>query len=1359
MKIKEIDATSVIAWSSDGIPLLATGLMAGTVDFDSSTSATLQIWNSVGLPQDGPVFSAEVEHLFHSLAWLRPLEGHTHGILVGATDDGIVHFWDVKALFDTQSLQSATIHKHPVNAAVKCMQFSPLVPTQLATGGLDGQVLVWNVQTFAAPESLGKAMSPQGDITLVAWNNSRNFVLASTSSLGYTSIWDLNKKKEVMQLLYSGPEGRAEFSALAWHPTELTKLATASLSDSCPLIMTWNMRTSQEPEIILRGHTKGVLSLDWCAQDPNLLLSAGKDNRARLWNPVLGIKLGEYPTTANWVSLARFAPRAPDVFATASYGGKVIVQTLQDTSPPVSETVQTNDDNEFWSSVSNVETQQAKFDVTQAPAWLKRPISASFGFGSKLAVARNFGGRSIVEIKKIDASQGKSLDTEELSNALQTNNCASILTTRLLNPAPDSADWDLLNRLDSGGKQNFLEQMLGLKKETESESNRIDDFVDDDEDFFSNLSNDASKQAAPPFLPTGQFSLPQSSDSEPDSELAKLLLNNKVTQAIDACLQLGKLQEALILALDQDDSVKQKVKNTYFQQAGNSVLSRLIFSASSKDITDVIKNATLSNWKDIAGSILAYYSTDSKDFNDKFVELGDRVLSDSNDKASRDNALYCYLAGLALDKVAYIWLKELSTIENELLSTPGNDVSNLFDARYMALNIFVQKVIVYRSILDVSGPVSGASIEPICKAIADFASMTTSNGDFELASRLMALLPDDFNGVKAEKERIAQALKPTVSQNKFGRGQNGYQSNGIAQQSRYAAVNPAVPASNSYSVNSQHSVPVRNVSVPATRTAGRTSVDHGSAYRQASFATSAARPAVVNPTTSYYGATPTNNYGYGAGAAQPQSYPYGQATTPANSYTPQQPIGGPIEAPVPQASSKHKTDTDGWNDLPDAFKATAKPPPRRTPAPATQQVTPPAVIEPANMPPPPPARLTTPGPPPMSANQAISRRASLTVAAAPFSTTTRPEPANSKYAPSVTSPPPMPLAGPRPGAFDAPAIPQPPKVTAPPKNPYAPSPQAATPPSIPSQPVNVGAPPRPGQAAVSQPNPYATNAPAQRLVAPAANPYAMPNNNGPTPMAMTAPQPPSFPPQPNSISRNSSQSNFAPPKAPVNPYGGVSNTPPNQMAAPPIPGPPRGPQSRNPSNAFLPPSNPAASPSVPSSPGKPPSRYAPTQGQQQAPPQPSGPPPPRAPSQMQGPPAVATPRMGPASMPPRSRAASTHSVMSQATAPPNGPPSPLQQLFTPLVDEIKKIAPEKYSKHVLDMEKRFNLLYAQLQRPNFNEETKDNLNRIAEAVRAKDYPTCHSTLDKVLAAHAKETWTVGVKRLVNMREALKDQLA
>lgn len=1354
MKIKEIDTTSAIAWSHDGIPLLATGSIAGTFDFDAPSAANLQIWNAVALPNEGPLFSSDVEHQFHALEWLRPLEGRPHGLLVGAFDNGCLEFWDVKVLLDTKSLELASVYKHTTDNVIKCLQFNPNIPEQLATGGLKGQILIWDVLTFAEPIPLGKPISPMNEITLLAWNKTRSFILASTSNLGFTSIWDLTKKKEILQLQYNG----ADFSHVAWHPTELTKLVTASQSDNCPLIMTWNLRTSSQPEKIMHGHTKGVLSLDWCAQDPNLLISAGKDNCTRLWNPILGIKLGDYPTTANWAFLTSFAPRAPDVFATASFDGKVIIQTLQDTSPPVVEKVQARDDNEFWSSITNVETQQATFEVKQAPAWLKTPSNVSFGFGSKLVVVKSTGGKSVVEIQKVDTSQEQLEATNGLFRALQTNNFSEILASNLQQQAPDSADWELLSKLESIGTEQFLHDVVGVSKQVDKLPTNTDlaqlDSADLDDDFFSSLANDVPvSTSVSNYSPSGHFSLAQGGSSQ-ESKLTELLLKNKLSQAVDICLQENKLLEALVLALSQDDTVKAKVKNHFFAQAGNSTLSRLIFSALSKEVSDIIQNADISSWKEIAESIQAYYGTDSADFKANFVALGDRILANSHDSSSRNNALFCYLAGSALDKVSSIWLQELPIVEHELLATPDNNVNNPFDARYMALNAFTQKVTVYKYILGIAGPIAGKSIEPVCKAIGDFAAMTSSSGNFELALQLMSLLPDDFSGVIAEKERIAQALRPAQWK---GRAQNSY-GNGYAQQnlsnghpSRYGAARPSIPQTNSFAANVPSSVPIRNISVPAGRGTPRSSVDHGSAYRNNSFA--AAAPRTFTP--SAYG-QPVSQQGPGYATTNP--YPAQQKT---NYGTAQQGYGSTMPDAtganaLPQASSKHKTDTEGWNDLPTLYKAAAKPAPRRTPAPQSAQQVPstPTMA-------PPPAKLATPGPPPPPITSR-SRRTSHSVDAPTPQT-----PATvSKYTPAVTSPPPpLPHGGRGFGQFGQPEPPRPPQQvkSAPPKNPYAPTQNQQAAPSNPAQ----------NQYAPAQ-NPYAPSGPptnnGQSLLGPPPGPFAAPS----MPLPNRKSSQPDVAPLPL---------NIPPPKTPVNPYaatqkkgpsygfGNLAGAPPAQYGVPTRP--PMGPTSRNTSTTSVhgPPQGPPQTHlgAVPASPAQaPPSRYAPPAGEQMR----------SFSAQHQGPP---TPRPGPPSMnsvpqtapapgaaPPaqRSRAPSHHSVLGHAAAPPPAAAAPVAQnpaidfshiklVFTSMLEAVKATAPVKFEKHIKDMDKRLAQLFGHLEKRELvSANTIALLDQVATALEARDYTGALRFYDEIALKHSAEvgTWSVGVKRLIAISE-------
>ena len=51
------------------------------------------------------------------------------------------------------------------------------------------------------------------------------------------------------------------------------------------LLQLWDLRFATAPMRILEQHKRGVLSIAWCPQDSDLLLSAAKDNQVLCWNP------------------------------------------------------------------------------------------------------------------------------------------------------------------------------------------------------------------------------------------------------------------------------------------------------------------------------------------------------------------------------------------------------------------------------------------------------------------------------------------------------------------------------------------------------------------------------------------------------------------------------------------------------------------------------------------------------------------------------------------------------------------------------------------------------------------------------------------------------------------------------------------------------------------------------------------------------------------------------------------------------------------------------------------------------------------------------------------------------------------
>ena len=71
--------------------------------------------------------------------------------------------------------------------------------------------------------------------------------------------------------------------------------------------------------------------------------------------------------------------------ATASFDGKIGVQTIQNTNTDAQKTgaAPALDDADFFAQAGS-QPQGAAFSLSQAPKWLERPVSAVFGFGGKL---------------------------------------------------------------------------------------------------------------------------------------------------------------------------------------------------------------------------------------------------------------------------------------------------------------------------------------------------------------------------------------------------------------------------------------------------------------------------------------------------------------------------------------------------------------------------------------------------------------------------------------------------------------------------------------------------------------------------------------------------------------------------------------------------------------------------------------------------------------------------------------------------------------------------------------------------------------------------------------------------------------
>lgn len=634
------------------------------------------------------------------------------------------------------------------------MRFNAKQHNVLCSGGSKGEIYIWDANKIEtpgyAPFVPGTAMTPMDEIYSLAWNQNQGHVFASAGSSGFASIWDLKAKKEVIHLSHTSSitGQKNQLSIVEWHPNNSTRIATASGSDSDPSILVWDLRNANVPlQTLSQGHTKGVLSLDWCKQDETLLLSSGRDNSCVLWNPESGQNLTQFPTRGNWCFKTKFAPQAPDLFASASFDNKIEVQTLQNITCTLdvdaTATKQQESETEFWNNVSVQDANEKPVvNVLQAPAWYgNKSPAAQWAFGGKLVQITN--DRKGVKITKpaIPGAEKNVL----LDEALKSKDFNPIINKRLVQSidATNEEDWNLLEKLSLDGKDAFLKEALAFDDEDLNEDNEKEN-KDDGGDFFSSLNDQ--------FVPEGSFELDTTGKL---NDLVRNLVVGDKKSAISSALDQELLLESLVIALDcEDRSLKQKVKNAYFAKFGNtSSLARALYCVSEGNAEDIVDNIDVKQWRYAVKAIYSY-TTDIVKRNELLIKLGDRI----SESGHRQDALLLYLSAQSLDKVASIWLKEFMGLESKLKSKKDT----IYEAHLECLTEFVERFTVFISLISDEQHQSLANEELIAKFL-EFVNLTSANGDFDLALKFLDILPSDNEDVVTEKQRVMIASNKVPS--------------------------------------------------------------------------------------------------------------------------------------------------------------------------------------------------------------------------------------------------------------------------------------------------------------------------------------------------------------------------------------------------------------------------------------------------------------------------------------------------------------------------------------------------------------------------------------------------------------------
>ncbi|XP_076368334.1 COPII coat complex component secretory 31 isoform X2 [Tachypleus tridentatus] len=710
MKVKEIDRTANIAWSPAAHhPIyIAAGTAAQQLDATFSTTAALEIYG-LNLTEPGLDMSLKgnivSDYRFHKIVWgsggMSNGE-HVSGVLVGGADGGNLLAYDPAKLLKGESALICHRDKHtgPINS----LDFNNFQPNLLASGAAESEIFIWDLNNPNTPMTPGAKSQPAEVVTCVAWNRQVQHILASTFSAKCV-VWDLRKNEPIIKV--SDTTSRIRCKVVSWHPEVATQLCLASEDDHSPVIQLWDLRFATSPLKTLEHHQRGILSIAWCPQDPDLLLSCGKDNKILCWNPNSNIQDGEVvcelPTSDQWSFDVSWCPRNPAVIASSSFDGHVSVYSLmggQQQIQPSSKLAESFPGSDAFAQPPVQQSTQYTVSVSlkKPPKWLRKPVGASFGFGGRLVTFvhelpqphHGQPGHPVPPIHQVYISQ---IVTEpevlnratQLESALNTSNLADFCHKKVqaITDSYKQLAWNFLQaNFDQSPRASMLSllgydpqdvnmQINTMIKKNESKVDSNENSVDDDmSNKISSLSTDVAEGDEGSLLFDNIASKEENVDLTPmtiktdkddiDGMLSRALLTGNVAAAVQLCLKDERWADAIILAQAGGQSLLHQTQKCYFK-AMHSDSVKLISAVVTSDWNHVVDHCDIDCWKEALAAVLAYAKPE--EFTVLCETLGGRLEAEQN-RVMIQNAMLCYICAGNYEKLANCWVRTQNKIDS-----------------------------------------------------------------------------------------------------------------------------------------------------------------------------------------------------------------------------------------------------------------------------------------------------------------------------------------------------------------------------------------------------------------------------------------------------------------------------------------------------------------------------------------------------------------------------------------------------------------------------------------------------------------------------------------------------------------------
>lgn len=163
-----------------------------------------------------------------------------------------------------------------------------------------------------------------------------------------------------------------------------------------------------------------------------------------------------------------------------------------------------------------------------------------------------------------------------------------------------------------------------------------------------------------------------------ESTITKALLIGNFEAAVQCCLRLDRVADALILAASGGPELWARTQEAYFARQTHSY-ARVMSAVVRNDLRELVDHSVLRDWKATLATLCTY--TKSSDFPKLCSALGDRLDKENDAKA----AILCYICAGSIDKAVGIWVRSSSSLKSPYPFSPSSLLLTRLSPSYYSL--------------------------------------------------------------------------------------------------------------------------------------------------------------------------------------------------------------------------------------------------------------------------------------------------------------------------------------------------------------------------------------------------------------------------------------------------------------------------------------------------------------------------------------------------------------------------------------------------------------------------------------------------------------------------------------------------